>query len=197
MSPSQAGRSVNSQLPDAPYSDLEWIDRIRASDVQAFEALVLHYSKKLCDFVFHSLGDAEATRELVQDLFFWVWRNRHEWQIRGGLTSYLYRSARNRAISHARHARVERDWQQQLNHEPLKGPSHADADVEVEDLRAAFSRALESLPERPRQVFLLHREHHLTYSQIGEVLGISRNTVEVHMTRALTGLRIRLSDWLR
>lgn len=153
MSHPQARRAVNGQLPDAPYSDVEWIDRIRASDVQAFEALVLHYSKKLCGFVFHSLGDAEATRELVQDLFFWVWHNRHEWEIRGGLTSYLYRSARNRAISHARHARIERDWRQQLNHEPLKRSSHADSDIEVEDLRAAFGRALESLSERPRQVF--------------------------------------------
>src|ERR1700710_3105877 len=96
----------------APYADSEWIARICESDHAAFEALVRHYSDRLCAFVYNATRDADVTKELVQDLFLWVWRHRHEWEIRGSLTTYLYRSARNRAVSYLRHNGLERRWQE-------------------------------------------------------------------------------------
>src|ERR1700742_4850762 len=95
-----------SQTPSTlrvPYTDVEWIARIRESDHGAFEALVRHYSDRLCAFTYETTRDVEVTKELVQDLFLWVWRHRAHWDVRGGLTPYLYRSARNRAVSFLRH----------------------------------------------------------------------------------------------
>jgi RNA polymerase sigma-70 factor (ECF subfamily) len=194
--------SSNSSRDTAPYADADWLARVRVGDVQAFEALVHHYSDRLCAFVYNYLRDAEQTRELVQDLFLWIWRHRHEWEIRGGLTTYLYHSARNRAISRIRHERLERRWQEEMGREGAARefgrpePLQADAECRVSDLRDALARALEELPDRCREVFLLSREHGLTYSQIGEMLGIAPKTVEVHMGRALASLRKSLSDWM-
>src|SRR5712664_925792 len=84
----------------SPYaSDGEWVARVRQGDVRAFEALVHHYADPLCAFVYNHIDDAESTQELIQDLFLWIWRHHREWEIRDGLTTYLYRSARNRAVS--------------------------------------------------------------------------------------------------
>ena len=199
--PSRPIASSAASSHSTAYSDADWIARVRVGDARAFEALVHHYSDRLCAFVYNYLGDAEATQELVQDLFLWIWRHRHEWEIRGALTTYLYHSARNRAISRMRHDRLERRWQEEMVREGARefsrsAPHHADAESRVQDLRSAFARALEELPDRCREVFLLSREHGLTYSQIGETLGISPKTVEVHMGRALASLRKGLSDWL-
>ena len=180
----------------APFTDGEWVARIRAGAVAAFETLVRHYSDKLCAFVYNSIGDRERTEELVQDLFLWIWRHRAEWEIRTGLTTYLYRSARNRAISAFRHDRLELRWKDELSRVEPPRSAATDADASADDLRAALARAIEKLPDRCRQVFLLHREHHLTYSQIAETLGIAPKTVEVHMARALMSLRTSLADWL-
>jgi len=185
----------------ASYADAEWVSRIRESDHAAFEALVRHYSDRLCAFVYSSTRDVEATKELVQDLFLWIWRHRHEWDVRGGLTTYLYRSARNRSISHLRHSGIERRWQEEValtgehefdRHDPT-GPAE---ETGAEELSIAIERAVDALPNRCRQVFTLNREHHLSYREISETLGISVKTVEVHMGRALAALRRQLSDWI-
>ncbi len=185
----------------APYGESDWVARIRESDRAAFEALVRHYSDPLCAFIYNNTRDVEATKELTQDLFLWIWRHRHEWDVRGGLTTYLYRSARNRAISYLRHDRLERRWQEEMSRQDDVGieRSHtgaSDNDAGVSELSAAIDHAIRALPERCRQVFTLNRRHHLTYRQIAETLGISVKTVEVHMGRALASLRRQLSDWL-
>lgn len=185
----------------APYVESEWVIRIRESDHAAFEALVRHYSDRLCAFVYNSTRDVEATKELVQDLFLWIWRHRHEWDVRGGLTTYLYRSARNRAISYMRHDELERRWQEEMaltgEHEfDRADPIVPSEETGAAELSIAIEHALESLPTRCRQVFTLNREHRLSYREIAETLGISVKTVEVHMGRALTALRRQLTDWI-
>jgi RNA polymerase sigma-70 factor (ECF subfamily) len=185
----------------APYNDSEWVTRIRESDHGAFEALVHWYSDRLCAFVYGSTRDVEATKELVQDLFLWIWRHRHQWDVRGGLTTYLYRSARNRAISYLRHDNLEQRWRDEVtlgdadNGSPV-APNDGDDRIAVDDLTQAIDRAVDSLPDRCRQVFTLNRQHRLTYREIAEMLGISVKTVEVHMGRALVALRLQLSDWI-
>jgi RNA polymerase sigma-70 factor, ECF subfamily len=185
----------------APYDDSEWIARIRESDRDAFEALVRHYSDRLCAFIYNTTHDVEATKELVQDLFLWIWRHRHEWDIRGGLTTYLYRSARNRSVSYLRHDRLERRWHEETARSgeyefDRAEPAHTDEHATVAELSAAIDRAVASLPERCREVFTLNRRHHLSYREVAETLGISVKTVEVHMGRALVALRRQLSDWI-
>ncbi|HEX3868678.1 MAG TPA: RNA polymerase sigma-70 factor [Gemmatimonadaceae bacterium] len=184
----------------APYDDGEWVARVHEGDRAAFEALVRHYSDRLCAFTYGTTHDVEATKELVQDLFLWVWRHRHEWDVRGSLTTYLYRSARNHALSYLRHARLERRWQEGMASSGDReferaDPPRADEATDTAELSAAISRAIEALPERCRVVFRLNREHHLTYREIGETLGISVKTVEVHMGRALAALRSQLVAW--
>jgi RNA polymerase sigma-70 factor (ECF subfamily) len=185
----------------APFTDADWVARIRESDHAAFEALVRHYADRLCAFVYHSIGDAEATKELVQDLLLWIWRRRHDWEVRGGLTPYLYRCARNRAISFARHRVLERRWQESMartgaNEFDRPSPVSPGEAVGAAELSDAIDRAVTSLPDRCRQVFTLNREHQLSYREIAESLGISVKTVEVHMGRALAALRRQLTDWI-
>jgi RNA polymerase sigma-70 factor (ECF subfamily) len=185
----------------APYADADWVARVRESDLAAFEALVRWYSDRLCAFVYASTRDVEATKELVQDLFLWIWRHRHEWHVRGGLTTYLYRSARNRAISYLRHDHLEQRWREQASladadDQSRISPNAGAERIGVDDLSKAIDRAVGSLPDRCRQVFTLNRQHHLSYRQIAETLGISVKTVEVHMGRALVTLRRQLTDWI-
>src|ERR1700750_2457371 len=151
----------------APYADADWVARIRESDHAAFEALVRWYSDRLCAFVYNSTRDVEATKELVQDLFLWIWRHRHEWDVRGGLTTYLYRSARNRAIRYIRHHNLEQRWREEAllvdaDDASRISPNDGAERVGADDLAQAIDRAVDSLPDRCRQVFTLNRQHRLS-----------------------------------
>jgi RNA polymerase sigma-70 factor (ECF subfamily) len=69
--------------------------------------------------------------------------------------------------------------------------------VALAEFERAVKRAIGQLPHRCGEVYALSREHFLSYAEIGEVLGISPKTVEVHMGRAFKLLRKALAPYLR
>lgn len=68
--------------------------------------------------------------------------------------------------------------------------------TDATDIAVAIERAIDALPERCRQVFRMHREQQLSYSEIARLLGLSVKTVDNHMGRALKMLRERLAAYL-
>src|SRR5437773_2564826 len=75
-------------------------------------------------------------------------------------------------------------------------PVPPEEDFHAGALAVAVERAVTELPPRCREVFTLTRDQHLSYAEAADVLGISPKTVEIHMGRALSLLRSKLSDWL-
>jgi RNA polymerase sigma-70 factor (ECF subfamily) len=192
------------EIPDPHLArearDRAWAVRIRTGDTAAFEALFYAYFQPLCDFVSTYVEAADAAEELVQDLFCKLWDQRYEWEISGSVKSYLYKSARNRAFNYLRRRRVEEAFQARqavLQGSIDEGKAHVlpDDQVEANELGRALENAVAQLPPRCREVFTLHRDQQLTYSEIAHVLEISVKTVEIHMARALVALRQRLAAW--
>lgn len=69
--------------------------------------------------------------------------------------------------------------------EPAVAPDQ-ELRIEAEDVMRVYLQALQELPERTREVFLLHRMEELSYREIGLALAISIPTVQYHVARALT-----------
>ena len=72
---------------------------------------------------------------------------------------------------------------------PTDDPHHR---LEQRDLLARLDQALAALPSRRRRIFLLHRLDHLTYAEIGDVVGMSEKGVKKQMAKALFDLRSAL-----
>jgi RNA polymerase sigma-70 factor (ECF subfamily) len=191
-----------SATPEAPSTadDAALVARVQTGDIAAFETLFRIHSEGLCAHACRYLQSREEARDVVQDLFLWIWDHRYEWRVEGSLQAYLYRSTHNRSFGRLRHRRLEqrfRDAQMRAveSTSAAVAPDHADAAAHLSDLAQAVERVMADLPERCREVFALNRQHHLTYPQIAEVFDISVKTVEAHMGRALKVLRAKLTDW--
>lgn len=187
------------QRPAGP-AEFEWLAQIRASDPVAFEAMFRAYARRLCGFVYGYVRSRDEAQELVQDLFLWIWEHRHEWEVPGSLKTYLFKSARNRAISLLRHREVELHFQQARAGDvgpatSSSGAPPADAMIDARELAGAIEQAVAGLPPRCREVFILKRRQGLSYADIAAILQISPKTVEIHMGRALTTLRKSLEGW--
>ena len=202
--PVASDRNVSASDPwGTSARERSWIEHTRAGDYSAFDAMFGAYADPLCAYVYGLLRSKEDAQEIVQDLFLWIWEHRAEWQVPGELRTYLYKSARNRAISYVRHRQVEHLFQRDTATRPIEEiaprpaslPSTSER-VEMDELTRRVARALEDLPERCRQVFLLSRQHHLSYAEVAKVMNISPKTVEAHMARAFAGLRAALADWI-
>lgn len=169
--------------------------RIRSGDHAAFAELFRTYHEPLCAFAYSYVGSADVARDLVQDVFANLWRIRETWQPDGTVRAYLYRAVRNGTISYHEHRAVEMNHR--TTYRPLtNGPSTPLENLSFSELAAEIQDAIRELPERRQQIFVLNRIHRLTYAEIASALGISENTVDTQMRRALQTLRDRFEAYL-
>src|SRR3954463_10626555 len=110
-----------SQLPQSPptskeiatsdeISTLELARRIRGGDVQAFEALYKLFWTAMYSFAFRYVQSGEEAEDVVQEVFFRIWRNRSEWNVIGSVQNYLFVSVRNDAIARLRRNATAQRW---------------------------------------------------------------------------------------
>jgi len=163
---------------------------------ETFEVLYRTHYAGLCNLVYGYVGSRDTARELVQDLFLNVWNNVSSAGAPVPGAPYLYTAARNRALRSLRHGKVEAQWEARQSGAAAHAPCEADSAVVERELADAAAAAMRELPERCRLVFSMSRHEHLPNAEIAARLGISVNTVEQQMWRALKALRAKLGPYL-
>lgn len=182
-------------------SDDEIVARIRAGDEEAFDTVVREHYDGLCAFAARMLDSDAAAEEVVQDVLLRVWEQRERWEVATTVAAYLYGSVRNRTITQVRRERVFTRWQQRAALQGAAADDRERGDEAYHNLRASelaelVSRAIEELPPRCREVFVLRRVHHLSGIEVARVMGIAPKTVEIQMGIALRTLRRKLAPVL-
>lgn len=153
----------------------------------------------LLRFLTARLGDAATADDIYQELFV---------RLRGGALpadlsnprGYLFRMAYNLAneFTRARRRQDARDanWTETTTHkvggDTVSDSSAADDALAAKERLTVVMRALEALPPKSREVFVMCRVQGLSHRQIADVMGISTKTVEKHMTAALKHLTLFL-----
>lgn len=179
-------------------AELVLVRRVCTGDEVAFEQIFRTYYVRLVSFATTNVGSQALAEEMVQEVFLQIWMRREQWVVERSLAAYLFRSVRNRILNARRSLRLETAYATDVTRETEIEPSESsDGALREGEIGAALAHAIALLPERPRQVFLLSRRQGLSYSEIGDVLGIALKTVEMHMGRALAQLRISLGEWRR
>lgn len=158
---------------------------------EAFAAFVRDERGPLCAFLRTRGASAEDAEDIAQDCMERLIR----YQAHGNdeLRLLLYRIARNRLADRGRLPRA---------HLPLADTDSTDLpacgtpgplrQAESGQMLALLRQALFKLPDRCREVYLLNRISGMSYTQIARHCGITANTVEKHIARALQGLRREL-----
>lgn len=172
-------------------SDAQLVNAIRASEEDAFKNLYYRYYESLFRFLCRRTRNYEISKDLMQELFIRVWRNREKLDASQSLKAYLYRIASNLAIDHLRKKEAEQaHFVDNPTSEPTASPS------ETFDLRDNIGQAIRKLPEPLQTVFHLSRDEGLTYSEIAATVQVSIKTVESRMSQALKILREKLKPFL-
>jgi len=125
-----------------------------------------------------------------------LWKRRETLADDSSPQAYLFQSTRNRSLNHLRHERVAKDAEPFATRSEIV-ESKAHSRMVEEEMRVAMRRAVDSLPDRCREIFELSRTNGLKYLEIAALLGISVKTVEAQMGKALRVLREELSPWLK
>lgn len=172
--------------------DLILIDNLRAGQSKGLEGLFHRYFSSLVAFARRFTRDQDAARDVVQDVFFRLWKNRESLKITSSVKSYLFRSVRNQSLNLLRD---HPDW------EPLRPEDEGiagDEDMtyvladENQSRQQAVKEAVAKLPGRAKTIFELSRFEGLTYKEIAEFMDISEKTVENQMRISM----LKLREWL-
>ncbi len=178
------------------------IARLKKGHEGAFRILMQQYQGRLYNIALGITADKEESLEIVQEVFFKVYRKIHTFQQEAKLSSWLHRITVNESLNWKRRWKRRFKW----HHQPMEGSdgSHypeltsGDPDPETayqkKELENALWKKLKELPEKARVVFVLNVMEDLTYDEIADILKISRGTVSSRLFYARRKLKESMND---
>ena len=177
----------------------EWFERSVHGDVAAFESLYRYLYGPLRNFAESYLRSREAAEEIVQDVFFVVWRDRATFRLRRSVKGYFYVAVKNRALNKIKRGQNEQRSGERIARDEAGRVSVNAAEEQItrDELVAAVQRLIDQLPPRMRQAYTLYYQHDLSYAEIGAVMGTAVKTVENQLARALRTICAGLGDYTR
>jgi RNA polymerase sigma-70 factor (ECF subfamily) len=157
--------------------------------IKEFENLFKTFYPVLCGFAAKYLNNLVLSEEVVQDVFYSVWKNRASIKITSSGKSYLFTAVKNRSLQHIEHQKSVFKYEKLVSKQEIITAPDPHSELQYAEMFGIFEKTLNSLPEKCRTIFKLNRFEGLKYSEIAKKLSISVKTVEANMSRALKKLR--------
>ena len=170
----------------ADYNEDKLLLSLAQGEMKSFEEIFNRHWSSLFDSAYRRLNNKEQCKDIVQDVFADLWIRRGTVQIEN-LGAYLHAAVRFQVFRLASRNRLTTFVE--LFETIASSPFGADnllVDKELEDIAQSW---IDSLPEKRRQIFLLHFRENLTTKEIAERLQISQKTAQNQLGRAAQYLR--------
>ena len=158
----------------------------RMGQPEAFEGLVRETRERIFSMLLRAVKDPGAAEDLLQETYVRAYRGLGTLKDTQACERWLYQIAGNLAKDHLRRRQVERrilqDAEAAASDEAPAEPSH-------EDLRGLILQAVDELPDRHREVFVLRELQGLAHAEIARTLGIPEGTVWSRLSFARKALQ--------
>lgn len=172
-------------LPD----EMELLKQLITGDAESFKKLYEYYQRKIFLFALRLTKSNSEAEEIVQAVFVRLWEKREQIKIEKNFNAYILTITKNLVLDGMKKAAYHKVIQQKIyqNMQELRNTS-ADQLIEKE-LAMLHQQAVDRLSPQKRIVFMLSREEELSYEEIAEKLGVSKNTVRNQMSDSLKSIR--------
>lgn len=171
------------------------INRLKNGDAIIFEKIFRFFFQPLLEFANYYLQNEQDSENIVQDVFFHLWKNKEKLNSDIDLKAFLYKAIKNKSLNYKRHLKIKRKFVNSNIYIPdtVEMP---DENMHRKDIEKGIAQAIQNLPEKRRIIFCMHRFEKLTYKEIAKIQGISIKTVETQIQRSLLFLEKQLSRFL-
>lgn len=173
-------------------SDAELVHLLKAGDHKSFSEIYERYSPLLFIYAYKKLQDEEGAKDIIQEVYIYLWNSRENLTIQTTLAGYLYKAVLNRVLNIFRHIKITREYiasfQNIINH----APEQTDYLIREKDFQKLIEKEIRQLPEKMRVIFLMRYRQHLSYKEIAQQLHLSEHTVSTQIKRSLKTLKGRL-----
>lgn len=150
----------------------------------------------LYKFAFSILGDKDSCKDIIQDVFIWIWEHKNGLEIQTP-KSYLKTAVKYKIANYLRAGNIrESFFNEALKINIANSIPGVDEYSELKELNSIIQITVANLPLKCQEIFRLSREANLSNREIAEQLGISIKTVENQITIALHRIRANVQPHL-
>lgn len=164
------------------------IEEIKKGNKKVFRNF---FNKNYEDLVIYANGylfDKQASEDVVQEVFIYIWENSDSIEIKSSLNSYVFSMVRNRCLNYLKTIKITDSFELlQFNINLIT--EHVFDSVAEDDKKIVYHQILkivDGLPDKMQQIVRLKFLHNYKYKEIAEELDISINTVKTQLKRAKT-----------
>lgn len=167
------------------YDENGCLRRIAEDDCGAFGILFRRYYPKTVIFLNSLTRDEAVSEDLAQDIFLKIWMSRAMLPELRNFGAWLYVTSRNAALMHIRKKKPATS----IDDLDVLIDGFIEEQCEVLMKNHSIRAAVENMPSKRKEIYILSRERGLSNAEIAKYLNISKKTVENHLNLALKEIR--------
>ena len=172
-------------------------------DLNFFNKFFIDYQQRFVHFACPYVHDEAVAEDFVIESMMYYWENRGKLAPDSNVPAYILTVIKHKCLNYLQRLRTREEiveylkdcdtWELNLRIATLEAcnPEKLFSD----ELQSLVDKALETLPEQTRDIFVRSRYNNQSHKEIAAALGISTKTVEFHITKALKVLRVALKDY--
>lgn len=160
----------------------------------AFDKIFGIYGKRLYYFALGYLKSKDEAEELVQEVFYKIWKNRESLNPELSFKSYIFKVAYNHIQELFLKLAHERKYQNELIQTSVSFTTEMDDRINYQSLLDLVDQVISKLPARQREILIMRKKDERSVKEIAAVLNISPKTVENHITEAVKKVKSELAS---
>ncbi|MBP3517282.1 MAG: RNA polymerase sigma-70 factor [Parabacteroides sp.] len=146
---------------------------------------------------YYYLHTEEWAQEVVLDVFLKIWERRDSLHHIANLEDYFFITIKNASLNYLEKEQRRKDLMADAFDDGTAVSGESPEEILVsEELFAHYVKALDRLPERCREIFIRVREEKQSYAEVARDLGISVNTVDTQVQKAVGRMRDMLARYI-
>nr|WP_121270884.1 RNA polymerase sigma-70 factor [Pedobacter schmidteae] len=183
----------------AAYSaltDEELTNLLQQGDQYAYTEIYNRYEYLVYIFTYKRIGIREEARDIVHEVFLYLWEQRKSLVFTTGLLPFMYTAVKNKILNRIKHKKVYSRYIDTFQDYLEKSDESADYLLRHNELAALIEKEIAALPTKMRRVFELSRKTNYSRKEIAAELNLSEETVKSHMHHALKLFKAKLGQFM-
>ena len=171
------------------FTEKELVELLKNGDKCAFEQLYHNYKGRIYGNLYRMVKSVETSEEILQDLFVKVWIKRENLDIEKSFRSYLFKVSENLVYDFFRKAALNKKLESYLVSVAVPTTSPVEQHIFYKEGNYMLAKAIESLPPRRKQIYILCKIEGKSYGEVSRLLGVSISTINEHIVKATRVVR--------